>query len=171
MATKAAPAAAGDAPVKKKGKTLIIAAIAGVLLLGGGGAAAYFFLAKQKDGGDEHAAEAKVEKKAEKKVPVFVTLDPFTVNLQDEDGTHYLQVGIVLEAADTATVDQIKVHMPVIRNRVLLLLSSKRADELLTLAGKQKLADEIAEESRKPLGLAANAKGVEGVYFASFVIQ
>ena len=169
MATKAA-APAGDAPAKKKGKTLVIAAVAGVLLLGGGGAGAYFFLAKGK-GGEEQAADAKPEKKAEKKAPVFVNLDPFTVNLQDEDGAHYLQVGIVLEATDAGVVDQIKLHMPVIRNRVLLLLSSKRADELLTLAGKQKLADEIAEESRKPLGLAANAKGVEGVYFASFVIQ
>jgi flagellar protein FliL len=167
MSKEAKPAA--DAAPKKGSKKLIIIAAAAVALLAGGGGGAYVFLGKHKEADAAAADEHKAEKKVEKKAPVFVNLDPFTVNLQDEDGGHYLQVGIVLEASDAAMVEQIKVQMPVIRNRILLLLSSKRAEELLTLKGKQALAEEIANESRQPLGI--KEKGIEGVYFASFVIQ
>jgi flagellar FliL protein len=164
---------AGEAPAAKKRKKSGLApilAVAALVLAGGGGAAWYFLLGPGK-GGAAAAETAKAEKAAPKKVPTFVALEPFTVNLQDEDGAHYLQVAVVLSATDAAAVDAIKVHMPVIRNGVLLLLSSKRSDELATLPGKQKLAAEIVAEARRPLAAAGAPEGVESVYFSSFVIQ
>jgi flagellar protein FliL len=185
----AAPEAPPAAP-KKKGKGKLIAIVAAVGLLASGGAAAWYFLAGaeeateevaqgDKKGDPKKAAEAKKnadkkaadKKAAAKKAPVFVPLEPFTVNLRDDDSSHYLQVAIVLEATDSSAVDNIKVQMPIIRNGILLLLSSKRSDDLGTLDGKQKLAQEIVAEARKPLTGAGVAPGIEGVYFSSFVIQ
>ncbi len=73
------------------------------------------------------------------------------VNLAGEV-QHYLQVGIDLKIADDHVKDQIKAHLPEIRNGVLLLLSSKQIDELATLEGKNRLRAEIREAVNQPLG-------------------
>lgn len=128
----------------RKKALLLVLAIA-VLVLAGVGGAAWFFLSE--DG--EHTAAA--EKPKPKTPPVFVTLDPFVVNLAGEV-QHYLQVGIDLKVAEAAVGDQIKAHLPEIRNGVLLLLSSKHAEELGTLEGKNRLRAEIRTEINRPLG-------------------
>lgn len=158
---KAKEEAAVDVPPKKKKGKLFL--VLGVLLALGGGAAWYFMPS------DTKTAEHKDEKP---KPPVFVTLETFTVNLQAEGGgEHYLQVGIDLKVTDSAVVDLVKLHMPEIRNGVLLLLSSKSAEQISSLEGKQKLSAEIQEQVNKPLGAKAAGQGVTGVFFTSFVIQ
>ena len=154
---------AEEPPKKKKGKLFLILGILMVLGGAGGGAAWYFSQSGAKQ------AEHKDEKP---KPPVFVTLETFTVNLQaDGGGEHYLQVGIDLKVTEQSVVDLVKLHMPEIRNGVLLLLSSKNAEQITTLEGKQKLSMEIQEQVNKPLNAKATGKGVTGVYFTSFVIQ
>lgn len=127
-----APAGGG----KKKGLLLIIGLVV-LLVLGGGGAAAFFLLGGKKDG------EAHETKKAKKHgEPVFVTLEPFVVNLAG-DVQHYLQVGIDLKVADGKAGEDVKVHLPEVRNAVLLLLSSKKPEDLASMEQKNALRDEI----------------------------
>jgi flagellar protein FliL len=146
----------GEAEVQggggKKKKGLLLAVAAGVLVmlaLGGGGA--WFFLSGENQ--DTAAAAVTVKPKPkDEPAPVFVTLDPFVVNLAGE-ASHYLQVGIDLKVADAEVPDQIKTRLPEIRNAVLLLLSSKQADELGTLDGKNRLRQEIRGAVNRPLGI------------------
>jgi flagellar FliL protein len=162
-----APAAAGaadTAPKKGKGKLFAIIGIVVALLLGGGGT--WFFLSKKPAG--EHAAE---EHKAPPKKPTFTPMETFTVNLRGNDQERFLQTTISLETSDKVAEDAIKAQMPSIRNRVLLLLSSKDAAELLTREGKEKLATEIGTEIRKNLDGPAPNRGLEQVLFSHFVIQ
>jgi len=105
------------------------------------------------------------------KPPVFVTLESFTVNLQPENGDQYLQVGLVLKVAESATVDAVKLQMPEIRNRILLLLTSKKASEISTVAGKQRLSTEIIDEARQSIASQKIQQGIISVFFTSFVIQ
>lgn len=155
-------AVADESPKKKKGKLFPVLGI--LLVLGGAGGAAWYFAQS-----DAKPAEHKEEKP---KPPVFVTLETFTVNLQaDGGGEHYLQVGIDLKVTDLTVVDLVKLHMPEIRNGVLLLLSSQSAEQIASLEGKQKLSAEIQEQVNKPLNANATGKGVTGVFFTSFVIQ
>jgi flagellar FliL protein len=137
--------ATGAGSGKKKSLLLIIVGAVVVLAAAGGGA--WVFLGSGKK--TEHAAEARVALQAP---PTFVTLDPFVVNLAGEV-QHYLQVGIDLKIAGEDVKDQIKAHLPEIRNGVLLLLSSKEVDELSTLEGKNRLRAEIREAVNKPLGI------------------
>jgi len=164
---KGKPAAepAEGAPKKGKGKLLIIIIAAVVLLAGGGGAAWYFLHAKKAGGHEEAKHEAEPSKP-----PVFVKLEPFTVNLTADGEDHYLQTDIDLQVADHKVTDNIKAHMPEIRNSVLLLLSSKTAGMLVPVEGKQKLSNEIKEQINKALH-AKEEEGVSGVFFTSFVIQ
>jgi flagellar FliL protein len=83
---------------------------------------------------------------------VFVTLEPFVVNLAG-DVQHYLQVGIDLRVVDGHVTDQIKVHLPEIRNGVLLLLSSKSVEDLSSVEQKNLLRAQIREVVNKPLGI------------------
>lgn len=128
---------------KPKSKKLLIIIIA-VLVLGGGGAG--WFFTRDKQQGNEVAAVVHVD-------PKFIALEPFTVNLQQEGGEKFLQVGITLKFTDATLEEKIKLHMPEIRSHVLLLLSSKRAADVTPAQGKNTLAHEIVVAASAILGL------------------
>lgn len=156
-------AAAAVTPPKKSKLKLIVIAL--IVLLAAGGGASYFFLGKKAPAG---AAEAKHEAP---KAPVFVTLDSFTVNLQQETGEQFLQVAMTVQVNDDKALEEIKLYMPQVRNRILLLLSSKKASEINTAEGKKKLAEEIAAQIRAPFSKQGKPQEVNNVFFTSFVIQ
>ena len=68
-------------------------------------------------------------------------------------------------------MEEIKLHMPEVRNRILLLLSSKTASQLMTVEGKRKLALELETEINQQFALRDAGHAVENVLFTSFVIQ
>jgi len=147
---------------KKKGKTLILILAVG-LLMGGGGAGAAWFLTRH-DGGDAGEAHAEVKKKKKKASdkPLFTNLDPFTVNLQDARGDRFAQIGVTLQLDDLETENQLKERMPTVRNNLLLLISSKRVDELLTPEGKLKLARQIGVRAAQAIGIDVSDESETG---------
>ena len=181
MAKDAKPEAeAAQAAPKKSKKLLIIIAAALVLVLAIGGAAA-FFLFKDNHSAEEGDEEEVVTEKAHAKkkdgkeaaAPVYVALDAFTVNLAPENGEQFLQLIVSVEVADLQVGDKLKTYTPKLRNNVMLLLSSKKASELLTKEGKETLASEIRDLINEIL--EPKAKKDEGpvkeVLFTSFIIQ
>lgn len=186
MAKDAKPAEEGVEAPPKKSKKLLIIILAVVLVLVLGGGAAAVLLLKGGDHGDEDeevAEETAKPKKKDKKAeapPVFVNMDPFTVNLVPETGDQYLQVVLSLELEDVAAETAIKMQMPKIRNNITLLLSSKKASELLPKEGKQQLAEALMDEInavieppvRNKKGETVKSEGpVKAVLFTSFIIQ
>lgn len=186
MAKDAKPAEEGvEAPPKKSKKLLIIIlAVVLVLVLGGGAAAVLLLKGGSHGDEDEEVAEETVKpKKKDKKAeapPVFVNMDPFTVNLVPETGDQYLQVVLSLELEDATAETAIKMQMPKIRNNITLLLSSKKASELLPKEGKQQLAAALMDEIngvieppvRNKKGETVKSEGpVKAVLFTSFIIQ
>lgn len=135
-------------PARKGGKLLwLVAAI--VLLAGVGGGVSAFLLHTPNE--DKAAVQAP---------PVFVPLETFTVNLLPTDGVQqYLQVNITLKITGQAGADAVKGRMPEVRNRILMLLSSKRANELLSTPGKEKLALQVGDAVRKVVEPKDAAKG------------
>jgi flagellar protein FliL len=185
-----AAAVEGAVPAKAGKKKLIVILAVVLLLLAAGGVGAVFWLkakahaaaeAEEADDGAEVAHAA--PKRDPKAVPVFVPLDPFTVNLADREAERYAQIGISLELADPKAGDRIKLFMPAIRNNILMVLAHKRSSDLLERAGKEKLADEVLRETERALGLdpvvpgARPKKGddeprpVRAVHFSNFIIQ
>ena len=160
-------AASPDAPKKKSKKGLIIA-IASVVLLGAGGGGAWFFLNKGEPD-PEAAAQASADKK--KAARVFVTLEPFIVNLADRESERYAQVGVVLEVENKETEAQMTAKMPAVRNEILLLLSSKQAEEVSSREGKEQLAKEIVVASNKILETTPATNTIERVNFTHLIIQ
>ena len=166
MAVNAAKKDAQVTPIaaaKPKKKSWLLKIVIALVVLAGGGVGAWYAM--------EKSAPAKDSAPPQEKPPVFVTLESFTVNLQPENGDQYLQVGLVLKVAESATVDAVKLQMPEIRNRILLLLTSKKASEISTVAGKQLLSTQIMNEVRLSVASQKIQQGITSVFFTSFVIQ
>jgi flagellar FliL protein len=148
----------------KKGKLIVIIIV--ILALAGGVGGTWYYMQGQIDEyGDDEPKEQK------KKPTTFVELDIFTVNLQPEESNSYLQVGLTIKAHETDVVDAIDGQMPEIRNRILLLLSSKEAAEISTIIGKQQLTTDITNEIKQVFDSEEMQDDIVSVLFTSFVIQ
>ncbi|WP_367067478.1 flagellar basal body-associated FliL family protein [Oryzisolibacter sp. LB2S] len=137
-----------------KNKMLIIVALALVALLVVGGALAWLLLAQRGAADEEEGRAPSAQAALPKTPPTFLPMDNMVVNLADPGGDRFVQVGITLELADAKTSELVKTYMPSIRSKVLLLLSQRTTDELLTREGKEKLALDIRREVSHPLGFS-----------------
>jgi flagellar FliL protein len=163
---EAAPVGGGS---KKKLVIILIAVL--LVVLAGGGAAAYFMLKGSADHAEEETPKSKKGKKAKPAgPPVYVPVEPFTVNLQPENGDQYLQLAFTLQVSTLEEVELIKNNMPKVRSRILLLLSSKHASEINTPEGKTQLSQEIMEAVKQPFD-GHEPQDVTEVLFTSFIIQ
>lgn len=156
-----------DAAAPKSSKKMLFVIIGALVVLGGGGGAAFFMM----KGGD--ADDKKPAKKAAKDhaPPVFLNVEPFTVNLQPENGEQYLQIQFTLQVSDEKQVELIKTNMARVRSRVLLLLSAKKASELSTPEGKSQLSKELIAALRQPFVEKGDEQEISDVLYTAFIIQ
>jgi flagellar protein FliL len=156
-----------DAAAQNPKKKLLAVAAGAAVLVALGGAGAWHFL------GDGAATAGKKEKAAARaEQPEYVALEQFTVNLQPgEAGDQYLQVQLTLQVPNLEQAETFKNNMAKVRNRVLLLLSSKHAGEISTIEGKRQLADEIVASLKEPFADKGSPQQVSDVLFTAFIIQ
>ena len=149
-------------------KKMIMLILVAILSIGAGVGGTWYFMQSQQGEEDEEP-----KKKKKKKPTEFIKFEPFTVNLHpEEDGErHYLQVEISLKVNQTEVVGIVKEKMPEIRNKTLLLLSSKKASEIFTLEGKQQLGKSIVEEIQLIVGDEDFNEDIKETLFISFIIQ
>ncbi len=157
MAAKPAPAAPAEAaPAPASSNKLLIIIIALLAVIIAGGAGWFFTMGNKHAPAEEQAAEEHKPEPA--KEPVFIAMpEKFTVNLQREDGDQYLQAGITLKVLDPELEPKIKAATPEIHSKLLLLLSSKKASELLSVEGKKVLIEQIIAEVNGTLGITPKA--------------
>lgn len=96
-------------------------------------------------------------------------LEPIVVNLLGPT-RQYIQVEMVLKLAKPEIGERIKLYMPVIRHKMILLLSSKNVQQLGPSEGKQKLVQESKSAVNQALELTEK-EGVTDVLFDSLIIQ
>ncbi len=188
-APKKEEAPAAPPPAKSSKKKLIIMIVIAVVILAVLGAGALLMLKKKAKAAEGEEAAATEEahdavKFDPKKPPVFVPMEPFTVNLQAEAGEQFLQVVATMRVADDKVGEQIKTFMPQIRHEVLSLLAGKKASEITSPEGREGLAEEIRGIVNDVLGWeppkkkkkAEDSHGsdgapVIGVFFTQFIVQ
>ena len=98
---------------------------------------------------------------------VFWPVNSIIVNLMDNNGERYLKITIQLELSNKECISELNSLKPEIMDSLLGVLSSKRYKDIATLAGKQRLKDEIAVRLNNYLTKGQIVK----VYFTEFVIQ
>jgi flagellar FliL protein len=168
---EAAPTGGGGGGKSKL--VIILISVLVVLLIAGGGAAAWFFT--HQSSGKAVASKKVADDEDAGKPPVFLPLDPFTINLVPDansgDSEKYLQVAITIQVSNDKAVDNFKLHMPLIRSRILLLLAAQKASVLLTEDGKNALIKAIEAQLTQPFDPNGQKQKVRGVFFTSFIIQ
>lgn len=162
---------------KKSGSKLML--IVGVVVLLAAGAGGYFFFANKSaapaahgEAAAEEGHEGGAHEPSAGSASNYLALSPaFTVNLSDDEANRYLQVEMEVMSRSAAALDAVKLHMPRIRNALLLLLGQQKYYELNTRAGKEKLQAQVLAEIQGILKAETGKPGIEAVYFTSFVMQ
>ena len=60
-------------------------------------------------------------------------VDDFTVNLRDDGGDHYAQIGVTLELEDATIENDLKTRLPALRNNILLLIASRTSPSIFVV--------------------------------------
>jgi flagellar FliL protein len=103
---------------------------------------------------------------------IYLPIDPaFVVNFASQGKARFLQITVEVMSRDALVVDKITLHMPVIRNNLMLLFSNQTYDSVSTLEGKEALREEALEVIQQILEEETGDPGIEAVYFTSFVMQ
>lgn len=162
--------AAKEPSSKGKGKLKLILLIVLVLILAIGasvGATWYFMHSAQSKPAEQEQAHSNVKPPAifEQMLPAFVA------NFNQNGRQRYLQVSITLLARNQADLDALKVHMPVIRNNLVMLFSAQDFDTLATPVGqemlRQKATASVQAVAQKEVGKVV----IEQLLFTNFVLQ
>jgi flagellar protein FliL len=94
-------------------------------------------------------------------------LDTFIVNLADKGGERYLRVSMNLELEKEETVEVVGKILPKIRDAILMILPTKKYEDIGTVEGKSALRNEMLtkiNELMKP-------EKIKNIYFTEFVVQ
>jgi flagellar protein FliL len=148
-----------DAPKKKPKLKLFLMVSVVLVVIAAGAIAGYILLTKA----DTHK-QAAPEKPA---VISFWPMEPFVVNIADTSGERYLKIVMQLETSDPAVVTELEQLKPRIRDSILDLLTPKTYKDLMDLAGKQRLREDVAGRVNNILQRGK----VTRVYFTEFVVQ
>lgn len=98
----------------------------------------------------------------------LLPLDSFTVNLaQGEGPRRYVRLDAVLKMSDDAKAPEFEARKPQIRDTIISILNTKRADDLLKKEGKSYLKEEIKASINSFL---VDGR-VEDIYYISFQIN
>jgi flagellar FliL protein len=102
---------------------------------------------------------------------VYYAIDPpLVVNFEDGSVVRFLQITMQIMAHDQKAIDSVQKNIPLIRNNLLLLMSNRNYQSLMSREGKEKLRQEALAEIRA-VQKKEGGPDVDEVLFTSFVVQ
>ncbi len=157
-----------DPAVKGKLKLILLLVLALLLAIGLSVGATWFFLQR----GDSKPQVDPATVSNVRPAAIYEPLVPaFVVNFNQNGRQRYMQVSITMQGRDQAALDALKVHMPVIRNNLVMLFSGQPFDSLATPVGqemlRQKATASVQEVAQKEVGKLV----IDQLLFTNFVLQ
>ena len=117
------------------------------------------------------AAVAHGEEGGAAKTTVYYAIDPpLVVNFEDASVVRFLQITMEIMAHDQKAIDSVQKSIPLIRNNLLLLMSNRNYQTMMSREGKEKLRQEALTEVRA-VQKKEGGPDVDDVLFTSFVVQ
>lgn len=175
-----------NAPVEKKSSNMLmiiiivvliliilIGAVVGILLMGGDEPAAQESAPQIKEKTVAKPASRSTNPddedntRALSDIGILYPLDTFTVNLKSDAGRRYLKVTLSLELEGKELSLELDAKSPVLRDRIIRILTSKTLEEISSKKGKQKIENQIMDT----LNAMISDGKINGIYFTEFVIQ
>ncbi len=161
-------------PVKKeklpfsKKKKLIIA-IGALLVVIAIVVTVFLTINRKKPTADEVEGEpkGKAEKTEVADIGIIYPLEPFIVNIYDNNESRYLKIKVEFEISEKEVIPELDGRKALIRDTILILLTTKTLNDIKDLKGKTLLREEILAAINKILPPG----NVTRVYFTDFVVQ
>lgn len=165
---------------KKKSNLLLIIIIVVLILVIVLFAAVFLMMGGDEEESAQQSVQQEKPKKSLKKkssyvdeersldeIGILYPLDTFTVNLKSDSGKRYLKCTISLELEGEELSMELDAKAPVLRDRIIRILTSKTLEEVSSKKGKAKLTQQIIDA----LNAMITDGQIKGLYFTEFVIQ
>src|SRR6202167_5899507 len=118
-------------------------------------------VAAARHGGEGHSGKGAVS---------FAIDPPLVVNFEDGSAVRLLQITMGLMAHDQKAIESVQKNVPLSRNNLLLLMSNRNYQTLMSREGKEKLRQEALAEVRA-VQKKEGGSDIDDVLFTSFVVQ
>ena len=115
----------------------------------------------------EESQEAAKEEGEEPKIGPVIPLDSFVANLADPGGNRFLRATMELELANDDFTKEMEKRLPQIRDCILMILPTRRYQDIQTVEGKTALRTEIIAK----LNTLLKKEAITNIYFTEFVTQ
>jgi len=176
-----------EAPVEKKSNMLmIIIIIVLFLIIIIGGVVAFLLMGDDDQAQAQQMSEPQAKQKSTSRpkrtssnvvamddsrllseIGILYPMDTFTVNLKSDAGRRYLKVSMSLELEGEELSLELDAKTPVLRDRIIRILSSKTLEEISSKKGKAKVSSQVMDT----LNSMISDGQIKGIYFTEFVIQ
>ena len=157
-----------DPAAKGKLKLILLLVLALLLAVGLSVGATWFIMHKTESAPAPEAAATNAKAPA-----IYVPLAPaFVVNFNQNGRQRYMQLSITMQGRSQADLDALTVHMPVIRNNLVMMFSGQGFDTLAASSVgqemlRQKATAVVQEVAQKEVGRPV----VDQLPFTNFVLQ
>lgn len=157
-------------PRQEKGSIVIILLIVLIAMVSAIGIGGALYIASTLD--REAAAVEPVVPVVRSKPPIYIPLEPpLVVNFERNGRIGFLQANVEIMTREPRVQEALAYHAPVIRNNLLLLLSSKAYTDVSNREGKEQLRREALAEVNRVLLEQGVGLEAEDLYFTGFVMQ
>ena len=117
------------------------------------------------------AAASHGEEGGAAKNTLYYAIDPpLVVNFEDGSVVRFLQISMEVMAHDQKAIDSVQKNIPLIRNNLLMLMSNRNYQSMMSRDGKDKLRQEALAEVRA-VQKKEGGPDVDDILFTSFVVQ
>ncbi len=166
----------GKSKPRKKINPIIIWVVVGVLVVAGSVGGTLFMLGVF----DSDEAEEVVEEEAAEAQDVVAKPDPamyfpikpaFIVTLPSKGRQRMLSVEVTIMTRDSEIFNGLQTHMPLVKNRLVMLLGGEIYEELQTAEGKELLRQKALQAMQDIMQQEIGKPAIEQVLFTNFVMQ
>jgi flagellar protein FliL len=137
----------------------VIIIVAAVLLLGGGAGGYYHFTRPKKHAVAQPAPPPPPPKLA------YVDVKEMTMRLADSGAEHYIKLSPVL-GVPVAKSDEIGEKLPVVRDRIVTVVTACSSNDLATPAGKDKLKADLMNVLHREFH-----DDIVDIYFSDYLVE
>jgi flagellar FliL protein len=124
------------------------------------------------ENGNPVLAEDEEEKNRAKDPAIYSPLKPpIIVNFQARGRQRFMQAEISLMTRDDDVIEAVEIHMPVIRNSLVLLFGGQIYEELQTEAGRELMRQQALQELQTIMEKEIGKPGIEKLLFTNLVMQ
>ena len=149
-------------------KSLVVVVIISLILLFSVMIAGFVILLNKVSPQLQNESEAKTDGVVVKEgIGPIYEMDTFIVNLADPGGKRYLRITIALEVTSEKVVEELKKRLPQVKHQILMILPSKKVEDIQSVEGKNIAMNEIMTQ----LNALLKEGKITHLYFTEFVIQ